>query len=225
MEALEWVQDRFYVISPKDKNYKNLIDTFMYHYEKLGFDGWVIDPFKNIQFEANGTMDNVLHRIFDDFKECSIMSNSSINIIAHPKSDNEPKKQDGSYKVCTQFNLLGGAAWNNSMDGIFSLHRPYAHQDPNDPTTWLYHLKQRKKHLVGETGVYKHIEYVPRTNRYHFAGKCPIDGSFKPPIQRDSQGMPKEPSFPPPMAGQETGQINFEKVEIDYGEEYDKAPF
>lgn len=225
MAAMEWVQDRFFVIHPKDKQYKNVIDNFNYWYDRHGFDGWIIDPFKNLQFEVNGTMDMVLHKIFDDFKDVAVRTNSSVNIVAHPKSDNEPKKKDGSYKVVTQFNLLGGSAWDNSMDGIFSIHRPYAHLDPNDPTTWLYHLKQRKKHLVGNTGVYKHIEYNERKNRYYFEAHCPIDGSFMPVIVRDEDGYPlQDQPIAPPLAGAVETMINFEvdgkeKDDVEYDTE------
>lgn len=224
MEALEWVQGRFYVISPTDKHYKSLIDSFNYWYEKEGFDGWVIDPFKNIRYDQTGTTDNVLHHIFDEIKDISIYTDTSVNIVAHPRSTRDAKKPDGSYKVVTQFDLLGGSAWNNSMDGIFSAYRPFSHKDPNDPSMWLYHLKQRKKHLVGDTGVFKHIEYVPQTNRHHFDGTCPIDGSFKQPIIRDSEGnVIDQPKAPPRPA---TGTISFEPTkEVKYDEDHDKAPF
>ena len=204
LEALEWVQDRFFVIDPKDRKYTALIDTFMYFYEKYGFDGWIIDPFKNVRYEQTATTDIVLHHIFDEFKEVAINTNTSLNIISHPRSTNEPKHKDGSYKVVNQFDLLGGSAWDNSMDGIFSLHRPFAHINPNDPRMWLYHLKQRKKHLVGETGVYKHIEYNMKKNRFYFDGHCPIDGSFQPPIGKEGMN-PKDIK---------QSKIEFEQIEL-----------
>jgi len=215
MEALEWIQDHFVVIHPKDKRYKALIDCFMYWFEKYGFDGWIIDPFKNIRYEQTGTMDYILHQIFDEFMELAVDTNSSINIVAHPKSTSEPKKKDGSYKVVTQLDLLGGSAWDNSMDGIFSIHRPYRHIEANDPRTYLYHLKQRKKHLVGETGVYKHIEYNMKKNRFFFDGHCPIDGSFQPPIGK--QGMNPQDI--------KQSNIEFQKEELELTDNGDKAPF
>ncbi len=206
----EWVEDHFYIFHPKDKNYKTLIDNFMWIFETIGVSGWLIDPFKNVRYESFGTTDIVLSQIFDEFKDCAVMTDSSVNIVAHPKSNNEPKKKvklpsgetaDGAFKVVTQYNLLGGSAWDSGMDGIFSIHRPFAHIDSNDPTAWLYHLKQRKKHLVGNTGVFKGMEFDQMTNRYYFDARCPIDGEFKQAIVRDEFGVPLEVQPTPQIMG------------------------
>lgn len=228
LEAITWVQDRFFVVEPKDKRYKHLIDNYMYMYETYGIDGWIIDPFRSVRYDQlGGTLDYVLSQIFDEFKEAAILTNSSVNFIAHPKGDNDPFKRgkDGiitGYKPVNQYNLLGGSAWDNAMDGIFSVHRPYKHLDDNDPATYLYHHKQRKKHLVGDTGVYKKIEYNPKTNRYYFDGHCPIDGSFKQPLIRDDKGAPLPNQPQPPDRGLGKPQeIVFEKTD----EQLDDAPF
>ncbi len=228
IEALLWIQDHFIIIDPKDKTYKSLIDTYNYWYDKYGFDGWIIDPFKNVRFEIKNTMDIVLHHIFDDFKYCAVNTNSCINIVAHPKSVSSGKdaridgKEGGAYKPVSQFDLLGGSAWDNSMDGIFSVYRPNVHEDPNDPRTYLYHFKQRKKHLVGETGVYRHIEYNILKNRYYFEGKCPIDGSWQQPINEEK----KKHDDLTKAAKADQHYINFtESPEENPNMDYDKAPF
>lgn len=224
MEALDWVEKHFYVIEPKDKSYESIIDTFMYLYEKKGFDGFIIDPFKNLKL-PDGRTDDVLHRVFDDFKECSLKTNTSVNIIAHPKSSNDNKNQDGSFKLVTQYELSGGAAWNNSMDGIFSVYRPFIHKNPNDKRMYLYHLKQRKKHLVGLTGVYKDIEFNWKTNRYYFDGYCPLDGSYMEPIFDESKkrkaAEPIENKIKMPVNEM---SLKFEQETIEYGSSNEDDP-
>lgn len=233
INAMDWVKEHFYIISPKENNYKTLVDSFKFWNDKYGFDGFIIDPFKNLQYDITGTMDTVLHKIFDELKEIAILTNSTINIIAHPKSNNEPKNPNGRFKVITQFNLLGGSAWDNSMDGIFSLDRPYMNLNPNDPSCVLYHLKQRKKLLVGRTGCSKDIEFDWRTNRYYFKEVCPIDGSTKEAINRDKKGNPILPSTNPvvqyPSSKKIIQEINFDKkIPVNYNNESinkEKAPF
>lgn len=224
LEALMWVQDRIIVIDPKEKSYKNLIDTYNYLFEKYGFDGWIIDPFKNVRYEQTGTTDVVLHHIFDEFKYCAVHTNSSINIVAHPRSLGDSRdariggKENGAYKPVNQFHLLGGSAWDNAMDGIFSVYRPNIHQDPNDRRAWLYHYKQRKKHLVGETGVYKHIEFDKLKNRFYFDGRCPLDPEdFLTPIEKEGT----DPDAMKKAVEKDQQYIEFKNTDYDQ----DKAPF
>lgn len=207
MEALEWVKGHFIVIHPKEKTYTSLIDTYKYFYDKYGFDGFTIDPFKNIRL-PEGRTDEVLHKAFDELKECALMTDSSINIVAHPRTLKDSKNQDGSLKLVTQYDLLGGSAWNNSMDGIFSGYRPFIHKDSNDRRMWLFHLKQRKKVLVGNTGVYKKIEFDVSTNRYYFDGYCPIDGSYLKPVEGDGAITESKVKMP------EQAGINFDQKEL-----------
>ena len=177
MEAIEWIKQRFVVFDPPERRYRVLIDNFKWAYEKFGFDGFLIDPFKNLKDDNSGlTTDKYLDDVFSDIKEFAIDTNSVFNIIAHPKSDKDYRNKDGSYRVVTQRDLLGGSAWDNNMDGIFSIYRPNAHKNIQDPAVHFYNLKMRKQNLVAKRGVYEEISFDYRTNRYYFEHKCPIDG-------------------------------------------------
>lgn len=189
-EAIGWVKDHFHFVYPADKNYKSIRDSFLYIYEMHGVDGFILDPFKNMRLSGteSARSDEMLHEIFDEYKHLSVITNTTVNIVTHPRSrqDYLTEGDEKKYKIVTQHDLLGGSAWNNSMDGIFSVYRPWLHEDSNDRRVWLWHLKQRKKHLVGQTGVYKNIEFDWRTNRYHFDGYCPIDNSYMDPMPVDT---------------------------------------
>jgi hypothetical protein len=185
IKALEWVQEHFIFINPKERKFRSLIDSFRFVYETYGVDGFLVDPFKNIDHsdDGNGRFDLYLDGVFSETKEFALETDTSFNYIAHPRNDKDPKNADGSYKICTQFTLAGGAAWNNNMDGIFSISRPHKHHNPLDPRVAFLTLKQRKQQLVGRAGIYSKIEFDFMTNRYYFDGKCPIDGSYKEPIE------------------------------------------
>jgi len=178
LEAVDKVKNWFHFINPADRDYKNIIDVFRYYHGEYGIDGFLIDPFKNVRYDMEVRSDIMLDRIFDEFKQLTLDTNTSMNFIAHPRSVSEPKNSDGSYKIVTQWMLLGGAAWNNGMDGIFSINRPNKHVDSNDPGVHFYNLKQRKQQLVARTGVIEDIMFNWKTNRYYFGGVCPIDGEI-----------------------------------------------
>lgn len=187
MEALEWVQDHYVFVNPKEKKFKDLIDNFRYVYEYYGVSGFLVDPFKNMDHGGdeggNGRFDLYLDKVFSETKEFALETDTSFNYIAHPRNDKDPKNPDGSYKLCSQFMLAGGASWNNNMDGIFSIYRPFKHKNPTDPRVTFFNLKQRKQQLVGRAGMYDKIEFDFLTNRYYFDGHCPVDGSYKEPIE------------------------------------------
>lgn len=185
MQALEWVQDHFVFVDPKARKYSNLIDVFKYVHEHYGVNGYLMDPFKNLDHTDEGArFDLYLDKVFADIKRFALETNTTVNIVAHPRNDKDPKNPDGSYKVCTQFSLAGGAAWNNNMDGIFSISRPFKHKDPQDPRVVFYNLKQRKQQLVGRVGLYKNIEFDFDSNRYYFNGYEPIEGGWKQPLEQ-----------------------------------------
>jgi hypothetical protein len=185
LEAVRWVKKHFIIINPKQRKYQDLLDNFRYFYDVYKFDGALVDPFKNLDHnESEGRFDLYLDRVFSDTKEFSLETDTSMNWIAHPKAQVDPKNQDGTFKVCTQYMLSGGAAWNNSMDGIYSIYRPYKHDKATDPRVTFLNLKQRKQQLVGRVGKYDKIEFLFETNRYYFDGFCPIDGTYNEPMYK-----------------------------------------
>lgn len=235
--ALEWVQSHFIFVNPKDRKFSNLIDNFRYVFEYYGVDGFLVDPFKNIDHgdEGGGRFDLYLDRTFSETKEFSLETDTSFNYIAHPRNDKDPKNPDGSYKLCSQFMLAGGASWNNNMDGVFSISRPFKHNKADDPRVTFFNLKQRKQQLVGRCGAYSKIEFDFLTNRFYFDGNCPIDGSYKEPIdqalKREAErakqekesisafkGKPKTKGGKADVKPKEVA-IQFEEVKVDFEQE------
>lgn len=183
--AYEWVRDHFIVIDPSDRTYTSLLDNFKYQFEVNGCKGFLIDPYKNVKKQPEVRTDIWLTDMLTECKRFAQETHSCMNIIAHPRSLTEPKNKDGSFKICTQFMLSDGAAWDQSCDGIYSIYRPERHKDSTDPNVSFYNLKQRKQQLVARTGVYEYITFDFMKNRYYFDGVCPIDGSFYTPKQTE----------------------------------------
>lgn len=176
MEAAEKINQWFKVINPHDRDYKNIIDVFMYYYEKYGFDAFLVDPFKNVRYDLNTRTDLMLDRIFDDFGQLAIDTDAVMNFIAHPKSQEDVRNSDGTFKIIYPHMLLGGSSWWNNMDAIYSIYRPNKHIDSFDPWVEFYNLKQRKQQLVARVGKIDSIKFEYYENRYYFSGVCPIDG-------------------------------------------------
>lgn len=182
MEALDFITAHFYVIHPKDRRFPALMDESMFIYEKYGVDGFMWDPWNAVKLPRTAGMrdDELYVDSFMNVKEAALLTNSSWNIITHPKSQSEVKNKDGSYKVVTQHLVLGGAAWDMKMDTQYSVYRQNAHNDPDDPWMELYNLKQKQKEIVGaKKGVYSKIEFDETRRQYYFNNINPITGEPK----------------------------------------------
>jgi hypothetical protein len=222
-EAVQWVKKHFIIINPKQRKYTDLLDNFRYFYDVYKFDGALVDPFKNLDHnESEGRFDLYLDRVFSDTKEFALETDTSMNWIAHPKAQVDPKNQDGTFKICTQYMLSGGAAWNNSMDGIYSIARLFKHLNPIDPRVAFLNLKQRKQQLVGRVGKYDKIEFLFQTNRYYFDGHCPIDGTYNEPLYKkieNAKAANAEKAKAEPKKGKQKAAaeptIDFEPTEHD----------
>jgi len=181
-DSMEWVEKKFFVVYPQDRQYKNVKDNLLFMYEKFGIDVFLIDPFKALILPDGERGDRQMTNLFADTKEFALKTNTCFNFISHAKSMTEQKEKDGRYKVVNQFMQLGGSAWDISMDGQFSVYSPERHLEPNDPKRFLFNLKQRQGfELVGAMkGVYEKIKFDVFKHRFYFDGVDPIDGSLSP---------------------------------------------
>jgi hypothetical protein len=197
--ALEWVKKHLFVVYPRDRHYKNIFDEFMFFYEVMGVDHFEIDPWNVVALDPGERGDERLVKALVSGKDFVMKTNTLLSIVNHAKSMREVKEtsgpKKGQFKVITQFDQLGGIAWDMKLDGQFSVHRPHRHKDPNSPVVHLYNLKQRDVESVGaERGVYEDIEFDRNSRRYFFKGVCPIDGSIRnPTVVQES--IPYVPSY------------------------------
>jgi hypothetical protein len=183
MEALLWLEEHFYIVNPKDRSWPAVMGLFQFMYEKYGIDHFEIDPWKSIKMGTDDRRaDHQLDDMFIEGKEFAVKTNTTLDIIAHPKSLQDVrvgKQPDSPFKVVTQFHIAGGAAWDNNMDAQYSIYRPERHLNPRDPSVEFHNLKQRNSEEVGaQRGIVRGIKFDRLTHRYYFDGVCPLDGSF-----------------------------------------------
>lgn len=173
----EWIDEYFVFLNPVKKDIKYIHDLIKRVYDLHGHDAVLIDPYKNIEAEHNLRDDKHLHQVFSTFKDLSIETNSVMNWIAHPKSGVSrisSRKGEDILVPCNQYMLSGGAAWDNSMDGIYSIQRPNALNDISSPDVAFHNLKQRMQDLVANRGVVNDIVFDVKTRRYLFNGYDPL---------------------------------------------------
>ena len=176
----DWIKEYFVFIDPTNKKIEDIYNLLTRVYEDQGFDGILIDPYKNIDSSDISREDKFLHKVFDQFKDLAVRTNSVMNWIAHPKSgvNRIVSTQEGQeLSPCNQYMLSGGAAWDNSMDGIYSIQRPYALEDINSPAVTFHNLKQRKQELVCQRGKVEEIQFNIKTRRYVFNGNDPLSAT------------------------------------------------
>lgn len=183
MEALEFIGKHVFIVNPRDRSLKSLLNCFQREYDKHGIDGFLIDPWNTVDVPSKRRDDIDLVNAFIDIKEFSMLTNSSVNIIAHPKSIVDvkvSKDQNSAFKTVNQFMILGGAAWDMKMDGQYSIYRPERHLNHSDPKVHFLNIKQRQAEIVGvERGEYTKILFDKFRKQYYFDGVNPMDGSQK----------------------------------------------
>ena len=180
-EAFDFICSQFIFIEPSKTNVEGVSDCVKSIYENEGFDGVLIDPFKNIRQEINKRDDIWLSDVFSKIKEMAINLNVVWNWIGHPKANVNriQRKGEETYLLpCNQFMLNGGAAWDNSMDGIYSWYRPNTLEDKNSPNVNFLNLKQRKQQITTPRGDYDRILFEVSSRQYIFGGLNPISGKM-----------------------------------------------
>ena len=179
-ETYKFLTEHFKVIYPHKRSAQGILDMFVQLKDSFDFQGVLLDPFKSLHHDTSERWDIYLERTFDSFKTFATESNTIFNLVAHPNSLDKAKIKDKTgeqigMNVCDQFMLSGGSAWNNTMDAVFSIHRPNWWQNPQDPNVEFYSLKIRKQNLVGRTGKVDDIVFNIQENRYYFSGGSPLD--------------------------------------------------
>lgn len=177
-QLVEVVKSHFIFLDPENKTPKALNELLFSLYEKDGFDGVLIDPWKNVRQDIDKRSDIWLEEVFADTKDFAVKTNTSWNWIAHPKANVEKyrKGANGMTEIMpvTQEKLNGGAAWDNSMDGIYSIFRYNLHLNINSREVMFKNIKQRKQELVGERGDVDNIVFDAAKRRYIFSGTDPL---------------------------------------------------
>lgn len=193
MDAMQWVDDRFFIINPRDRSWQNVKSLFEFYWKEFGINHFLIDPFKSLRLEENRRGDFIMDDLFIDAKDFAVRTNTSVNFIAHPRSLTDVKQGkdiNAPFRIVNQYMIAGGAAWDNNMDSQFSIYRPNRHNNPRDPAVQLHNLKQRNSEEVGaDKGSVLDIKLNRNQRRYYFNGRCPITGDTWTEVQYTKQAL------------------------------------
>jgi len=154
--AMKWVRDHFFYIdrvfdradgkyNPPTNDWINeRIASLRLQY---GVDAYVKDPWNTIYHNYAGQRDDQYLQQ-EIAKEIGFARQFKAGwYVAHP--NNPRKNKDGKFSKVTQFDVNGGAMWNNMMDNILIVSRPSRFNDPKDKGVLIDIRKIRRRKIVG----------------------------------------------------------------------------
>ena len=195
----EWLAEHFIVVHPvHGKPTPEYIKSkFLGLIMKYGITGILFDPFNKLlrDYKSVGDRDDrFLEAFLTDLSVFTKHHNIFCLIIAHPtKLTKGVDEKD--YPCPNVFNVAGGATWNNAMDNIGFVHRPFKISEPSNPLCIFVTSKIRWKKIVGQEGTVE-LMYNFKKRRYYVNNRNPLENN---PFNHNRE------------------VVNFEKVMSDFG--------
>lgn len=154
--GMDFIKDHFFYIYPEnDSPTPEFINTrFLELIKKHKVDGCVIDPYNQLDNDitkSGGREDQYLSSFLTKQKRFAQINDVFMFIVAHPKGGMQ-KGSDGNYIMPDVYDLAGGGMWNNKIDNIICIHRPYASTDKANNTCYFESQKIKKRKLCGDPG-------------------------------------------------------------------------
>jgi hypothetical protein len=169
--ALKWVGEYFKPVYIKndDPSPDRIKAVFLKAILDLKCSGVIIDPFNQMyndlaKYGNSGYL--YLSKTLRDFKQFALENNVFFVIVAHPSQPRE-KGADGNYRMPTEYEIADGSMWNNKVDNMLMVHRPYRSTDPNNPVVQVSTKKIKKMRVVGKLDTIT-LEYDWKTSRFWF---------------------------------------------------------
>jgi hypothetical protein len=175
--GIEFISQHFFVVYPEEDHKVEVINEYLIHITRtFGVDGWLKDPWNSLDDDYGSREDQFLRRALS--KENKLAKQKKIcNVISAHPAGKPVKGEAGLLERPNQWNLSGGNMWNNKLDNVLSLNRPYYFEDMSDTRVELHSLKIKKQKLVGIPGKID-LEFRRSTNRYYVDGVSPLDGKM-----------------------------------------------
>lgn len=173
LSALEFIKSRFFYIYPEpDKNGNLPIPTNAWINEKIkflklqyGVNSYIKDPWNKIYHDIEAREDQYLMRELSSEKMFAA-GYIACWYVAHPKNfDTRARMKDGNVPPPSQYDLSGGAMFNNMMDNIIVVWRPERETNPTSGRVQWIIKKIKKKGVRGSEGAIEMV-YDIHTKRY-----------------------------------------------------------
>lgn len=150
----EFINEHFFYIYPKDDSPTPdyVLKRFMEVIIKHKVDGVLIDPYNQLIHDRQGNRDDLYLELFlNKVKRFAQNQDIFFIICAHPV---KPQRLGSTkmYDEPSQYDLAGGAMWDNKSDNILCYHRPNFFTDPKDTWCTLTSQKIKKQKLNGLPG-------------------------------------------------------------------------
>jgi len=152
--ALDQINKHIRMLEPDDMEdigMEKLLEAFEVAYSDYPMDAVVIDPWSELQHEvpAGQNETQYLSQSLTRLRNWARMRDVTVFLIAHPKTMDSKRKEDGSYPVVTPYDISGGAKWYNAGDTIISIWRDYR-MDSRAPVE--FHVQKVRNRRAGEIG-------------------------------------------------------------------------
>lgn len=177
-QALEFINEHFYFIEPKDNNnsMESIIEISQYLVQRFGIKGLILDPWNTIDHEFGKDTETeytkkMLNKLTFFEREHGLM----LFIVAHPTK--MPKvKGKSKYEIPTLYDINGSSNWYNKTELGISVYRDFS--DDFESTNWTGVFIQKVKHKYwGRTGMVK-FHFDPSCQRFYEDGYEPNKHSF-----------------------------------------------
>ncbi len=194
--ALDFVQKHFIYVYPKDDSPtpEYIMQRFEENIISNGVSGCVIDPFNQLDNDmkrTGGREDLYISNFAGTYKKFGQVLDVFTWVVVHPNSGISPLKGEKNPPMPTQFNLAGGAMWNNKADDIVIIHRPNRETDPADTSVIFASKKVKKQKQYGRPGEVD-LNYDARTGRYTWIDSIGRTCSAWGIEGREERGYPQE---------------------------------
>lgn len=168
LEAVQFVNDHFFVVYPEDGfTLDTLFEKFRYLIKRHGVRVIDIDPYNMVAHDYGKSMreDLYISEFLSKCKRFALQNGVAFNIVAHQV---KPANllSDGNFPSPTRYNIKGGGIFGDKVDNVLGVWRPRRITDRKDRTVTFISEKIKKSKLVGEIGLEVDIEYDYYSNRY-----------------------------------------------------------
>lgn len=149
--GLEWVENHFVFLDPSDneRTVDHLIGKAKHCIEKHGVNGFVIDPWNEIDHSRPDRLTETEHvsECLSKLKRLAQIHQVHVWLVAHPAK--MQKRVDGTYGVPTAYDISGSAHFRNKADVCLCIWRDLL---ATDGVTEL-HIQKMRFHELGRVGM------------------------------------------------------------------------
>jgi hypothetical protein len=175
--ALDFIQDHFYYIYPSELSPtpQYLKERFLEMIIKKGVDGCIIDPYNQMDnyTDKGQREDQYISTFLSDLGRFIKQNDVFCVLVNHPRNLVKGKDED-DYPCPNEYNLAGGAMWNNKADNLLVYHRPFNLSNPMSPVCEFHSKKIKRQKEVGVKGMIQ-MEYDHRKRRFYINGYHPLE--------------------------------------------------